>query len=121
MSQYDNDGLCGVISPHTLFDGTRLCCRHPFGHEGEHSWVKALPNYQPPALNEIIERAHDGSPVAEAMLLQMMADLQKKLKEAQAAKKCPVCDKPLVGLVQEDGEIRFKCGDHFIDSYFPKP
>jgi hypothetical protein len=64
--------FCGVVSPGTLFDGTRLRCQHEFGHGGDHSWAKHLHVIQGGITRqEVDRRAREGSPAALAILKAM--------------------------------------------------
>jgi hypothetical protein len=64
------DGKCGVVATFILPDGTRLRCQHDFGHEGDHSWKKIEKRYEVGGgitVEEVIRRAAEGSPAAQAI------------------------------------------------------
>lgn len=71
MSDLEYDGLCGVPSRFTLWDGTRLRCRYEMGHAGGHDWKKYESQFRLMGgitRDEVRALAKSGSPAARAIL-----------------------------------------------------
>ena len=65
------DGLCGIPSLFTLWDGTRLRCKYEMGHGGDHDWKKYERQFVIQggiSRDEVFKRAKEGSPAARAIL-----------------------------------------------------
>lgn len=67
MTDYSSDGLCGIPMPYLLWTDHRVKCLYEFGHQGSHSWEKAL-NKRRGKFNE----SQNYDPDHEQFLLRMI-------------------------------------------------